>query len=155
VTIIDQQVAVMRAYLSASSDAQVAEAERQFIMLARTGDADGIGELLYAAFVIAARRAFAPTWESADVVRFVADVRSSSAEAPGILDPAVAEDQLRAALGQEPAGCSDEEARARAQLVLLATLTVRLGLSAQGLDKLLSDGRTLADDLIRTSGQFH
>jgi hypothetical protein len=145
----------MRAYLSASSDTEAAEAERQFIMLARTGDADGIGELLYAAFVIAARRAFAPTWEAGDIVRFVADVRSSSSEGSGILDPAGAEDQLRAALGQEPAGCSDEEARARAQLILLAALTVRLGLTAQGLDNLVSDGRELADDLIRTNGQFH
>jgi hypothetical protein len=153
VTITDQEVAAMHAYLSASSDAEAADAERQFIMLARTGDADGIGELLYAAFVIAVRRAFAPTWESADIVRFVADLRSTSAEAPGILDPAVAEDQLRAALGQESAGCSDEEARARAHLILLAALTVRLGLTAQGLDKLLSDGRTLADHLISTGGR--
>jgi hypothetical protein len=143
----------MRAYLSASSDVEIAEAERQFIMLARTGDADGIGELVYAAFVIAARRAFAPTWESAGIVRFVADVRSSSPEAFGILDPKVAENQLRAALGQEPAGCSDEEARARAQLIPLAALTDRLGLTAQGLDKLLSDGSGLADDLIRTGGK--
>jgi hypothetical protein len=143
----------MRAYLSASSDAEAAQAERQFIMLARTGDADGIGELLYTAFVIAARRAFAPTWESADIVRFVADVRSSSAEASGILDPTVAENQLRAALGQEPAHCPNEEARARAQLILLGTLTSRLGLTASELDKLLSDGRTLADDLIRTGGK--
>jgi hypothetical protein len=142
----------MHAYLSASSDAEAAEAERQFIMLARTGDADGIGELLYAAFVIAARRAFAPSWESADLIRFVADVRSSSGEASGILDPKVAENQLRAALSQEPAPCPDEEARARAQLILLATLTNRLGLTTSGLDKLLSDGRTTADDLIRTGG---
>jgi hypothetical protein len=153
--VTDQQVEALRAYLSADSEAEAeaVEAERQFIVLARTGHADGIGELLYAAFVIAARQAFAPTWESADIIRFVADVRSSSGEASGILNPAVAEDQLRAALGQEPAGRSDEEARARAQLILLAALIARLGLTAPGLDKLLSDGRALADQLIRTGGR--
>jgi hypothetical protein len=123
--VTDQQLEALHAYLSANSEAEAAEAERRFIVLARTGEADGIGELLYAAFVIAARQAFAPTWESADIVRFVADVRSSSGEASGILNPAVAEDQLRAALGQELAGHSDEEARARAQLILLAALTAR------------------------------
>ena len=144
----------MRAYLSARSEAEAAEAERLFIVLARKGDEDGIGELLYAAFAIAARWEFAPCWESGDIIRFVADVRDSSGEAYGILNPMVAENQLRTALGQEPAGgCREEEATARAQLILLAALTNRLGLTARGLDKLLSDGRALADHLIRTGGQ--
>jgi hypothetical protein len=144
----------MHAYLSARSEAEAAEAERLFIVLARTGHASGIGELLYAAFTIAARWKFAPSWESADIVRFVADVRDSSGEAGGILNPAVAENQLRAALGQEPAGgCREEEATARAQLILLSVLANRPGLTARGLDKLLSDGRALADHLIRTGGQ--
>jgi hypothetical protein len=151
--VTDQQVEALRAYLSANSEAEAAEAERQFIVLARTGHADGIGELLYAAFVIAARRAFAPTWKSADIIRFVADVRRSSGEASGILNATVAETQLRAALGQEPAGRSDEEARARAQLILLAALTGRLRLTVPELDELLSDARALADQLIRTGGR--
>jgi hypothetical protein len=44
----------MRANLSATSKAQAAEAERQFIMLARTGNADGLSELLCAAFAMGA-----------------------------------------------------------------------------------------------------
>ena len=95
--VTDRQVAAMRAHLSARSEAEAAEAERLFIVLARTGHASGISELLYAAFTIAARWKFAPSWESGDIIRFVADVRGSSGEAYGILNPAVAENQLRAA----------------------------------------------------------
>jgi len=41
---------------------------------------DGIEVLVYGEFAAAARRRFSPAWTSADIVRFVADFRSSSAE---------------------------------------------------------------------------
>jgi hypothetical protein len=150
--ITDQQVAAMRAYLSANSEVDAAEAERRFITIARAGGADGLGELLYAAFVIAARRTFAPSWRSADLVMFVADIRSGAGEAYGLLDPTVAEKQLRAAVGGESADCPDGEATARAQLILLAALAERLRLTPGDLDRLLSDGRSLADQLMAPGG---
>jgi len=51
---------------------------------------EGLGELLLAAFTVAARRRFSPTWSPAEIVRFVADVRSSSDEIAALLAPSVA-----------------------------------------------------------------
>ena len=78
--ITDDQVAALRSYQSAGTDVEADDAERQFLTLARTGSLDGIEVLVYGAFAAAARRRFSPTWTSADIVRFVADFRSSSAE---------------------------------------------------------------------------
>ena len=88
--VTDDQVAALRSYLSAHTDAESADAERQFLMLARTGSLDGIEVLVYGAFAAAARRRFSPTWTSADIVRFVADFRSSSAAAAGLVSASAA-----------------------------------------------------------------
>ena len=85
------QVAALRAYLSVRTDAETTDAQRQFITLSRTGRLGAVGALVYGAFAAAARRRFSPTWASADIVRFAADFRSSSAEAADLLSPAAAE----------------------------------------------------------------
>jgi len=148
--ITDDQVAALRSYLSARIDAESDDAERQFLTLARTGSLDGVEVLAYGAFAAAARRRFSPTWTSADIVRFVADFRSSSAEAASLVSASAAENQLRGALGEKLATRPDEETRARAQLILLAALTV--GFTPHKLDGLLSEGRTLADSLAAADG---
>ena len=94
-------------------------------------------------FAAAARRRFSPTWTSADIVRLVADFRSSSAAAASLISASAAENQLRGVLGEKLTTRPDEETRGRAQLILLATLTA--GLTPHELDGLLSEGRTLAD----------
>ena len=71
-TITDDQVAALRAYLSAHTDAEITDAQRQFLTLSRTGRLDEVGALVYGAFAAAARRRFSPAWTSADIVRFVA-----------------------------------------------------------------------------------
>ena len=143
--ITDDQIAALRSYLSARTDAEAGDAERQFLMLARTGSLDGIEVLVYGTFAAAARRRFSPTWTSADIVRFVADFRSSSAEAASLVSASAAENQLRGVLGEKLTTLPDEETRARAQLILLGALTV--GFTTHELDGLLSEGRTLADSL--------
>jgi hypothetical protein len=147
--VTDDQVAALRAYLRARTDTEASDAERRFLTLSRTGHLDEVGTLVYGAFAAAARRRFSPAWTSADIVRFVAGFRSSSAEAADLLSPSAAENQLRGVLGEKQAALPPEEARARAQFLLLAALTVTL--YPQELDKVLADGRALADALIMES----
>jgi hypothetical protein len=139
VAVTDDQVAALRSYLSSGTDAEAEDAERQFLTLARTGRLEGVEVLVYGAFAAAARRRFSPTWTSADVVRFVADFRSSSPEAASLISAAAAENQLRAVLGENPTTRLDEETQARAQLILLAALTAAL--TPHELDDLLSESR--------------
>jgi hypothetical protein len=146
--VTDDQVAALRAWLRAGTDAGASDAERRFLTLSRTGRLDEVGALVYGAFAAAARRRFSPTWTSADIVRFVADFRVSSAEAAELLSPSAAENQLRGVLGDKQAIVPPEEDRARAQFLLLAALTVTL--DPRELDTVLTQGRALADSLITT-----
>jgi hypothetical protein len=95
--------AALRAYLTARTEKEPTDAERGFLTLYRTDHVDGIGDPVYGAFVAAARRRFAPAWTLADIVRFVADFRSSSAEAASLLSTSAAENQLRGVLGEQQA----------------------------------------------------
>jgi hypothetical protein len=148
--ITDDQVAALRSYLSAGTDAEAGDAERQFLTLARTGSLDGVEVLVYGAFAAAARRRFSPAWTSADIVRFVADFRSSSAEAASFITASAAENQLRGVLGEKLTTRPDEETRSRVQVILLAVLTT--GFVPHELDGLLAEGRALADSLAVADG---
>ena len=139
--VTDDQIAALRAYLRARTDTEASDAERRFLTLSRTGRLDEVGALVYGAFAAAARRMFSLAWTSADIVRFVADFRSSSAEAAGLLSPAAAENQLREVLGEKQATRPPEEARARAQFLLLGALAV--GLGQHELDGVLAEGDTV------------
>ena len=146
--VTDDQVAALRTYLSARADVEAAEAQPQFLILSRTGRLDEVGALVCGAFAAAARRRFSPTWTSPEIIRFVADFRSSSPEAAEHLSPSAAENQLREVLGDKQAIRPLEEARARAQFMLLAALTVTLDPPER--DEVLAEGRVLADSLIAT-----
>ena len=146
--VTDDQVAALRTYLSARADVEATDAQRQFLILSRTGRLDEVGALVCGAFAAAARRRFSPTWTSPEIIRFVADFRSSSPEAAELLSPSAAENQLREVLGDKQAIRPPEEARARAQFMLLAALTVTL--DPRERDEVLAEGRVLADSLIAT-----
>jgi len=148
VAVTDDQVAALRTYLSARADVEAADAQRQFLILSRTGGLDEVGALVCGAFAAAARRRFSPTWTSPEIIRFVADFRSSSPEAAELLSPSTAENQLREVLGDKQAIRPPEEARARAQFMLRAALTVTL--DPRERDEVLAEGRVLADSLIAT-----
>lgn len=147
VPVADEQVAVLRTYLSARTNARYDEAVRMLGTLTDSGRLVGFAELVYGTFAAAARRRFSPTWTSADIVRFVADFRSSSSEAARLISPSAAENQLRGVLGDIAAVRPPEEARARAQLLLLAALSASM--DADELDGALAEGRVLADRLLR------
>jgi hypothetical protein len=152
VAISDAMVTAMHTYLSAlqaDSDAALDESDRQFLALLKADQIEGLGELLLAAFTVAARRRFSPTWTPAEIVRFVAGVRSRSTEMAALLQPSAAENQLRIALGNAVTPYPEMEARGRAQMVLLSTLTGNY--SPQELASLLSDARALAEQAIDAS----
>src|SRR5258707_15189196 len=77
------EMAMVRANLRGEDE----EAQRLFQeQLAATGEANGMAVLTYAAFVIAARRKFAPRYTRAEVIRYVAQVRALFSERPWLLD---------------------------------------------------------------------
>jgi hypothetical protein len=152
VAISDEMVAAMQTYLSAlhtDSEAAFDESDRQFLTLLKADRIEGLGELLLAAFTVAARRRFSPTWSPAEIVRFVAGVRGRSDEMAALLRPSAAERQLRLALGQKVTPGPDMEARGRAQMLLLGVLTS--GYTPHELAAMLSESRALAEEAIAAS----
>lgn len=107
----------------------------------------GLAWLVHAAFVIAARRESAPTWNSAKVIRYVGQVRALLSERPGLLDPRVAEDELASALGEQAPASHEIGAVATARLFLLDALVSSLGLDDEGTDALLAEARKSAGQM--------
>src|SRR4051812_5382965 len=93
--IIDEHVAALRAFLALDS----VEAERLTKRLIETGQVEGYGELMYAAFGTAIRRRFAPTWTLPDVIQFVASVRAQLLEDGVDVDPRTVEILIIRTLG--------------------------------------------------------
>jgi hypothetical protein len=125
-----EHAALLRAYLQGDEDAFTTQAQ---------GIApDGFAPLVHTAFVIAARRMFAPGWTRAAVVRYVAETRKALSERPGLVDPRAAEHELRRALGGEATSAGDSwSSVATAQLIVLKSMTVSLQLDEDGLDDLV------------------
>lgn len=140
-TVADEHVAALRAHLRHDFD----EAER---LNRRVADADmrGYGEFIWAAFVLAARRRFAPEWTVPQIIKYVAATRARWGEDADDIDPLAAEIMLRRALDDNVAGEIDEMARGRAQVFLLTELIADdQSLDETGLDELLAKARTLAN----------
>jgi hypothetical protein len=136
--VTDEQVTALRAFLAFDPSYQHLVGE-----LSSSGRVHGFGELVYAAFVTAARRRFSPTWTSArrrfsptwtsaQVVRFAAQLRVVLGACDVDLDPRAIEILLRQALGEGVASDYDDGTHA---LVMLF-----------GLGELVSDARLDAGD---------
>jgi hypothetical protein len=142
--VTDEQMVWLHAYLSGEYEL----AERFTSQAAGSATADGIAELVYAAFVTAARRKFAPGWTDADVIQFVAQVRAPRG-LPDILDPRAAEHQLRSAHGETLTGYHPgAEAKAAAQVILAHALIQDLNLDEPARAGLLNEARDLANRLL-------
>jgi hypothetical protein len=139
VEVTDEQVAVLRAYLADDGD----ESVRLHEQLIQSDGLDGYGEFVYAAFVTAVRRRFSPTYTHADIIRFVAGVRSLLSEEPDAIDPRAAENMIRRALNEHVTDEVDQETKVRAQLALLIALITDEELDDAGLDEFLDTVRTL------------
>jgi hypothetical protein len=139
-------MAMVRATLAGKDE----EAQRLFQEeLAATGDASGMAMLVYAAFVIAARRKFAPTYNRGQVIRYVAGARALLNEKPWLLDALAGEDELRIALGEHVTITHPIAAVGLAQLSLLHVLIADLNLDDQGVQALLDEARPAADQMLQ------
>lgn len=103
-----------------------------------------ISELLYAAFLLAARRRFAPAWTRGDVVRYVGSIRAG-APVDDDIDPVTAEALILRALGTDQPLHAGLEAKVAVQTILLGALIADLRLDSGGLEELLVQARSLAD----------
>lgn len=143
----DDMVAALRTYLGAlhaGSDDAFDDSDRRFLALRTSGEYQGLDVLLLAAFTVAARRRFAPVWYPAEIIRYVAEIRGTTSEMADTLNAAAAENQLRAALGQQVPPFADPETRTRAQMMLLIALTADY--TESELDTLMDDARNVADN---------
>jgi hypothetical protein len=138
-----EQVAALRAFLALDSD----QARRLTEQLVEAGRVEGYGELVYAAFVSTVRRRFSPTWTVSDIIRFVAATRAELLQDDIEIDPRTAEILVRRALGDGIAIELNEKSRARAQILLLSKMVVDAGFDDAGLDALLAQARSLADQM--------
>ncbi len=140
--ITEPQVAALRAFL-------LRDTEETAPLAYQLGDngMPGFIHLADAALSIAAGRRFSPRFTSADLVRYVASVRSARL-ADGSeydFDPVNGEDMLRYALGQQLTRTIEFESRLRASIALLDALTVGELSSEAAADQLLAAARELAD----------
>lgn len=109
------------------------------------GGMDPVAPLLYSAFVIAVRKAFAPEFTRGEVVRLVSNVRVLLGEMRDAVDPVAAETEIRRALGENIPAFPDANASAAAQMTVLGYLVRDLGLDGSALSDLLAQARSAAD----------
>jgi hypothetical protein len=145
VPVIDRQLAALRAFLR--QDAEQIEYQHQ--RLAEDDGLAGYERLVYAAFVIAARRRFAARWSIPDIVRYVARARIALSGSGLDIDPRVAEIQLRRALGDAAFGEFDDRSKARTQILVLAQLIDDEGLDDARMSEFLEAVRSFTDSMER------
>jgi hypothetical protein len=139
--VTNAQVAALRAFLMRDPGQSV-------ILVSGLGGqgTPGYLHLAEAALSVAAVHQF-PRFTSADLVRFVAAVRSSRI-ADGDeydLDPAIAESVLAYFLGQKNARLPGPDQRVHAVMALLGALTQDYPPRETGIDNLLQEAQQLAD----------
>lgn len=140
--VTDDQVAALRAQLSGDR----IEHERLLSMLDGQADRDGYAALIGAAFVVASERRFRANGTAADVIRFVADVRSRTPSAAERIDPKIGERLVLCALTDEPIDDIDADTAIVTQLLLLVGLIADAEFESAGLDAFLAESRALADE---------
>jgi hypothetical protein len=142
VPVNDAQVSALRAFLLHDADAAAPLAHQL-----GEGGMPGYMRLAEAALSVAAGRRFAPRFSSADLVSFVASVRVSRI-ADGEeydLDPVVAEEVLRRALGQNGKRELELELWLRTIIALLDAFADSELPNETDVDALLVEARKLAD----------
>jgi hypothetical protein len=140
--VTDTHVELLRALLTGDREA-ASRAQEQ-----AAGNLNGLAALVEAAFGIAARRAFAPSWTMPGVIRFAARVRIGNAGNPvpfGALD---AERELRRALGDKVPPPGSYPVAGAALMCMLETLVTDLELDDAGLAGLLGQARGDADRIL-------
>lgn len=142
--VTDDQVATLHALLSDDMDRY----RQLFSGLDRAEAKKGYSALVTAGFAEAAERRFGTSYRGADIVEFVASVRSRSDQVAAELDPDVAERVIRVVLEDAPVDDLSRNAITGAQLLLLIGLIADAQLDGHGLDQFLAEARKLADQLM-------
>jgi hypothetical protein len=140
----DQQVATLRAQLAGNA------AEHVRLLRQLDGQDDGLGysALVNAAFFEAVDHRFGRDSTPADVIGYVADVRSRFDEAAEAVDPQAGERLIRKVLVGGSTDDIDGRTSSRVKLFLLAALMADQGLDDAGLDEFMASARKLADHLL-------
>src|ERR1700721_1059748 len=131
--VTDDQVAALRALLRDDMDRH----RQLFAGLDRAEAKKGYPALVTAAFVEAVERRFGTGSQPADIVAFVADIRTRSDRLASRLDPDVSERVIQSVLGDGTVRGLDKEAVTSAKLLLLAGLIADARLDDAGLDEFL------------------
>lgn len=138
--VTDEQEATLHAQLAGNFDEHVRLLNSLDPIAARTG----YSALVSAAFFLAAEGRFPEGTPAAEIIDYVADIRSRTDRTAGI-DPITAERVLLAVSTDEEIGDIDRRTSFQTQLVLLAALIGDAGLDAQELDHFMLRSRKLAD----------
>lgn len=143
--VTDEQVAAVRALLTGD----ITENRRLLAGLDSGPGRVGYSALVNAAFFEAVDRRFGKGSTPADVIDYVADVRSRSADLAEKLDPRVGERLIGEVLGSESTDDIDSQASATATVFLAAALVADENFGRAELDQFLATVRKLAEHLLR------
>jgi hypothetical protein len=135
--VTDDQVAALRAYLEGDAERYEAWHERV--------DTAGYADLLVAAFFEAVDRRFGQNGTKADVVEFVAGLRSRTGSLADAIDPRAAERLILAAFTDEDIADIDDKIKGGLYGLLLAALITDARLSGIDLDEFMAEARSIAD----------
>jgi hypothetical protein len=138
--VTDEQEATLHAQLAGNFDEHMRLLNGLDPAAARTG----YRALVSAAFFLAAEGRFSEGTPAAEIIDYVADVRSRTNRTAAI-DPVAAERVLRAVSADEEIGDIDGRTKFRIQLLLLGALIADAQLGAQELDEFMLRARRLAD----------
>jgi hypothetical protein len=146
--VTDQQVAVLRAQLSAQLD----EANRLLHEFSSREDVQGFIVLTMAAFTKAVRLRFGSGGTREDAIRLVADVRSRSDRLSAI-DPDAAERVLTSVLTHSDFPELDPDELRSIFAIFLSAMIDDVGLSGSQLDVFLAKARVLADKRLAANAE--
>lgn len=148
--VTDDEVAVLRAHLAGD---QVRYRELYGRLDRSAGTRTTYSLLITAAFMEAVERRFAGKGTAADVISYVADVRSRSDDVAQALDARAAERVIRDVLTDEDIADIDGKTRGQVYIIVLSALVSDEQLDDAGLDAFLAAAREKADDyLARRTG---
>jgi hypothetical protein len=140
----DQQVATLRAFLEGDKP----KYNDLLADLDRHNDGLGYSALVTAAFFEAVDRRFSVQSPQADVVDYVANVRSRSSNAAEDVDPRIAERLIREVLGDGSTSDVDSSTSTSTKLYLLTALLVDARLDPEGLDQFIGKVKKMADHML-------
>lgn len=140
-TVTDDEVAALRAHLSGDQALQ----QELYARLTSPAARSRYATLVAAGFFEAVNRRFAKDGSPADVISFVADVRSRSDRLADNIDPQTAEQLIRGVVTEEDFPDLDTGTRGRLFIVLLAALVSDERFNGDELDAFLADARKTAD----------